>query len=138
MNAVYTNVLVRFLLADDEEQHRRAYALVEHVVEQGETLFVPDIVLVELAWVLRSRYRVTRDEIASVLRDLYSARHFSFENPEIVSSAIHAFARGGSRKGDFSDYLLHARARRAGCETTFTFDRALLAEDGFSEPPVVE
>ena len=48
MISVDTNVLARFVLADDAGQHRRAVA----ALEADEDLFIPVTVLLELAWVL--------------------------------------------------------------------------------------
>lgn len=56
-----TNVLVRFLVRDDEEQHRRAVDLLRRGAEEEETFFVGEVV-----WVLVSRYRCGRQEIGQV------------------------------------------------------------------------
>jgi predicted nucleic-acid-binding protein len=44
----------------------------------------------------------------------------SVESPALVRQALQWFAAGPA---DFSDYLLAARARNAGCETALTLDR---------------
>ena len=51
MRAIDTNVLVRALVRDDTTQSARAEALLsEH------RIFIPVTVMLELEWVLRSRY----------------------------------------------------------------------------------
>lgn len=54
MKSVDTNVLVRFILGDDPEQSAQAEAIVK------EGVFVPITVLLELGWVLGSRYGLDR------------------------------------------------------------------------------
>ena len=62
MRAVDTNVLVRALVQDDPVQARRALALLSH-----HQVFVPVTVILELEWVLRSRYGFAPAVIALAL-----------------------------------------------------------------------
>ena len=126
-----TNILVRFLVQDDEEQHRQVVAALRRGAEAGESFFVGEVVLAEVAWVLASRYRCGRDEIASVVRQLTEAEELVFDSTERVVRALRSFQNG---KGGFADYLIAARAQDAGCTEVLTFDRALLVETGFRSP----
>lgn len=83
MISVDTNVLARFVLADDAVQHRRAIA----VLEAGEDLFIPVTVLLELAWVLGAR-DATRAEIASALRRIVGLPRVRAQHPEAVRRAL--------------------------------------------------
>lgn len=56
MIGVDTNVLVRFLVEDDEQQAAKVIALFEKVIAEDSTLFISDIVLCETVRVLSSRY----------------------------------------------------------------------------------
>jgi predicted nucleic acid-binding protein len=78
-----TNVLARFVLADDAAQHRRAIA----VLEADEDLFIPVTVLLELAWVLGAR-DATRAEIASALRRIVDLPRVRAQHPEAVRRAL--------------------------------------------------
>jgi predicted nucleic-acid-binding protein len=68
MLALDTNVLVRFLVADDEVQSARAARLVSRTIRDGDHLFVSDVVLCEVVWVLRASYGFGRAEIADGCR----------------------------------------------------------------------
>lgn len=129
MIALDTNVLVRFLVEDDEDQTAAAAALVDRAIAAGETIFVSDIVLCETVWVLAGSYRVARAAIATALRELLRARHLTFASPDQLVRALDAFTSG---RGDLADYLIREHARAAGCEAVVTFDRALLGERGFA------
>jgi predicted nucleic-acid-binding protein len=126
-----TNVLVRFLVRDDEEQHERVVSLLRRGADAGETFFIGDVVLAEVVWVLASRYRVGRDELAAVVRKLAEVEELHFESNDRVVRALHAFRSG---RGGFADYLIAERARDAGCDVVYTFDRALLTGEGFQRP----
>ncbi len=128
MIALDTNVLVRFLVEDDAEQTKRATKLLQDAAEEGSPCFVPNIVVCELVWVLSSAYKVRRTEIARHLTDLLRARQLVFRSSDQIAAALSAF-RDGS--GDFADYLIREEALAAECSAVATFDKMLLAEDGF-------
>ena len=123
-----SNVLVRFLVEDDQAQSAKAARLVARAMATGETLFVSEVVICETVWVLLSAYRVSRAEVADVLARLFKASHLTFRDVDGLVRAREAFAAG---KGDFADYLIREHARTAECECVATFDKALLREKGF-------
>jgi len=129
--ALDTNVLVRFLVEDDPEQTQRVVSLIERSVLAGDDLFVTDIVLCELVWVLAGAYEFGRVDIGNTLKDLLRARRLRFPDSDTLVRALHAYERG---RGDFADYLIREQARRAGCDSVATFDRALLKEPAFLAP----
>jgi predicted nucleic-acid-binding protein len=131
MIALDTNVLVRFLVEDDESQTAKATALFEQAIADGTALFISDVVLCETVWVLTSRYGFSRAEVAAVLRRLLNADHLSFPAPSQHARALAAFSAG---KGDFADYVIREQALAAGCATVATFDQALLKETGYRAP----
>jgi len=57
MIALDTNVLVRFLVEDDEKQSQKATRLIRNAQKRGEPLFISDIVMCEVVWVLSTSYR---------------------------------------------------------------------------------
>ena len=76
MIALDTNVLVRYLTWDDEEQASEA----ANAIETADGLFVPTIVLCELVWVLKRAYRYTGPESLTLFckaRKLLSSRRRS-------------------------------------------------------------
>jgi predicted nucleic-acid-binding protein len=129
--ALDTNVLIRFLVEDDQVQTARATALIKRAIEGDERLFVSDIAMCEVAWVLGTVYKAPRHEIAAVFRRLVGARHLAFSSTDAVTRALISFDTG---KGDFADYLIREEAKAAGCTAVATFDGALLKEPGFQRP----
>jgi predicted nucleic-acid-binding protein len=129
--ALDTNLLVRFLVKDDEVQTRRVVALMKRALDRSEALYVCDVVLCELVWVLETSYGVEREEIASNLAKLLRARQLTFRDADLLSRALEAYHKG---RGDFADYLIREDARSAGAEIVATFDKALLKDMGFQPP----
>lgn len=132
MIAIDTNVLLRYLLDDDEEQSPRAARLIG-----GErTVLVTDVVLAETLWTLRGKkYRLDRSTLATVVAALFEEPSLRFENAQAVWRALSDF-RGdeddASAGADFADALILnvARAVAARADEPFdglyTFDRKAL------------
>lgn len=65
-----TNILVRYLTRDDEQQWQQTVT----VIQENQLYFITNIVLCELVWVLRgANYGFRKDEIISVLESLASS-----------------------------------------------------------------
>lgn len=131
MTAFDSNVLIRFLVADDPDQSARAAAAVSRTLEAGDSIFVSDVVLAETVWVLNRSYRFTRMEIAEVLHRLLAARDLEFESSDRIARTLRAYRTGG---GGFADYLILQSARDHGAAAVYTFDKKLLGQEGFLEP----
>lgn len=120
-----TNVLVRYLTGDDEQQWQRAADL----IQQNQPCFIANIVLCELVWVLKgANYRFQKEEIVKALEAMLHSAAFEFENRSTVDQALQGYKQG---KADFSDYLIGAVSRQAGCTETASFDGKLKGEKGF-------
>lgn len=114
MVAVDTNVVVRFLLADEPEQARRA----KRLFESGD-VFVALSVLLEAEWVMRGVYRTGPRDIVRHLRDLAGLPGITLEDPARLERAL-----GWTEQGlDFAD-ALHL-ASSAPAATFATFDEKL-------------
>ena len=128
MIALDTNVLVRLLVEDDPPQTTAVRELLESSFSTGEDCFVGDPVLCELEWVLDSCYRVPCARFLEMLQELAANPHFVFESRTVLRRALDAYEAG---KGDFSDYLISAKAQARQARVTYTFDRALQDAEGF-------
>ncbi|HUP46923.1 MAG TPA: type II toxin-antitoxin system VapC family toxin [Thermoanaerobaculia bacterium] len=126
-----TNVLVRYLVEDDPRQSAEAAKVMEGAVESGQQLFISQIVLCELVWVLAYAYALSRREVVVVLQQLRRAAQVVIESPDEVQRAIDSFERS---RGDFPDFLIAERAVAYGCEVVLTFDRALHTDPRFRKP----
>ncbi|HKY82846.1 type II toxin-antitoxin system VapC family toxin [Novosphingobium mathurense] len=115
MRAIDTNIIVRFLTADDEKQARAART----AIESGD-IFVPMTVMLESEWVLRSGYGFTADQIANGLRGLAGLPAVTVEEPLLLAQALDWMREGM----DFAD-ALHL-AKSDGCSAFLTFDRKLM------------
>ncbi len=115
MDAIDTNVLLRYLTADDANQHKKAV----NVIESGDPKLVSPIVIAELSWVLKSVYELKPETIIELIRLIGNCGYFSYKKPEAVKLAIEDFASGF----DLADALIGRLNSEDGANTTYTFDR---------------
>lgn len=128
MRGLDTNVLVRYLTRDDEAQWHQAEQYINAALEADETCFISTIVLCEVVWVLRSAYRLPREQLITTLDQILRGNRFDFENKAAAWGALQQFRQG---KADFSDYLIGKINQQAGCGETATFDAKLRGTEGF-------
>jgi predicted nucleic-acid-binding protein len=126
VEAFDTNVVVRLLVRDDEEQCRRAEVVFRRAIAAGGA-WIPAVVLVEVAWVLRVAYKLDRATTAAALRRLVGSDGVMVENQPATLRALAAFEAG---QADFSDYVILEAARRAGALPVHTFDEHLARAEG--------
>ena len=114
MRAIDTNIVVRFLTADDEKQAKAARKIIE-----GGDVFVATTVVLETEWVLRAGYNFAPEAIASGLRGLGGLDGIALEEPGAVAQALDWLDRGM----DFADALHLAKSHH--CSSFVSFDRKL-------------
>jgi predicted nucleic acid-binding protein len=81
--AVDTNVIVRYLTADDPQQFTQARALIE-----SENVYVCTTVLLETEWVLRRAYRLGRAQTIAALTAFAGLPHISLEDAASAAKAL--------------------------------------------------
>ena len=123
-----TNVLVRFLVRDDQAQFEKARRLIKREVAAGSGIFVNQLLLLETEWVLRSRYGLTKNRIIEVISGLLEASDVHFEDEPAIEEALFTWKDASA---DFADCLISAKNRRLGCRATATFDVRAAKLPGF-------
>ncbi|MBI5558716.1 MAG: type II toxin-antitoxin system VapC family toxin [Deltaproteobacteria bacterium] len=113
MTGVDTNILVRLLTRDNEDQFKKAFALFNK-----DTVFISDTVMLETEWVLRFAYSFKTLEICDAFIKLLSLTNVKTKNPDTLFSALE-----WTRKGlDFADALHLACCKDCGHFATFDSD----------------
>jgi predicted nucleic-acid-binding protein len=120
MPALDTNVLVRYIVQDDSDQLAVAKRLIDRCIAEGQSLYVPVTVALELEWVLRTSFGYVKDEVLLVLSNLLSASELSFESERALEVALQLYREGSA---DFADCLHIALATQAGEQPLWTFDK---------------
>ncbi|MEI7899228.1 MAG: type II toxin-antitoxin system VapC family toxin [bacterium] len=120
MKALDTNILVRFLVADDTRQAQLVYRLFKNAERKNERFFVSLLVVLETLWVLDSAYGYAPAEIVEAVKGLLTLKVLDFEAVSVLREWLAAAPAG---KADLSDLLIGQVARNKGCSGVLTFDK---------------
>ncbi|MCX8519922.1 MAG: type II toxin-antitoxin system VapC family toxin [Rhodoferax sp.] len=118
--SVDTNVLVRLVTQDDEQQAQAVDQLMTRHASRGDFLFVPITVTLELEWVLRSRCKQTKSQVIAVLSALLTVVELSFDAEDALEQALVDYENGTA---DFGEYLHLALSRCRNALPFWTFDK---------------
>src|ERR1700753_1218572 len=127
MIGIDTNVLVRYLVRDDEAQYERARRRIEREAD-AEGVLISLLVILETEWVLRSRYQFHKADIIGAFSALLEASDITLEDEATLEESLYQWKDSNA---DFADCLISARHRRLGCTGTATFDTKALKLPGF-------
>ncbi len=115
---VDTNVLVRQLTGTPAD----AAAASARLLISGETLYLPDLILAEVIYVLQSVYAVPRERIAKLALGVLSTEAVRVEDLALLSRAIEVYE---AYRLDFADAYLVASAEVTGIGRIASFDRGI-------------
>jgi predicted nucleic-acid-binding protein len=116
MISVDTNVIVRLLTGDDQEQFHRAKSLFGN-----ENILIATTVILECEWVLRYAYRFSPDEIVNGFQALFGLSNVKLQETSGVYNAIQWHKQGM----DFAD-AIHLATSQDGSESFATFDKKFI------------
>lgn len=108
-----TNVILRYLIDDDEDQG----LIAEHLIDGGA--WTTPEVLAEMTWVLSSVYHQNRDRIGGALYEV--ACRVMLEPQDVILQAIKEY---DSSNLDFVDCMIVAY-HKLGITPVFSFDKAI-------------
>lgn len=117
---VDANVILRLLTNDPVDQAERAQAVFA-MADRGEIqLYLPEIVIAEIVWVLRSFYGYPAEEIAALLLDFISHEGLVCRDKPSILKALRLFA---DHIVDFADALVAVQMADQGIEEIYSFDQ---------------
>ncbi|MDJ1179218.1 type II toxin-antitoxin system VapC family toxin [Roseofilum sp. BLCC_M91] len=115
MISIDTNIVVRILTQDDEQQYQKSLELL-----QNNDVFIPDTVILETEWVLRFAYKFNPIQICQALRYLLGLPNVYLADPDLIAKALEWHENGL----DFADALHLSKSQN--CQRLYSFDRKFL------------
>jgi predicted nucleic-acid-binding protein len=96
-----TNILIRYLTNDDPSRSSRCEWLLKEIAEGKKTACLNHMVLAEVIWVLISKYKIPKDQIAELILRILETPGMDVPDKDILITAF-----GLWREADFKvDYL---------------------------------
>jgi predicted nucleic-acid-binding protein len=116
--AIDTNVLVRLVTKDDESQYKKAKTF----VERHQPVLITQLSVLELVWVLMSRYSLSKERVCKVVQALLETRELNIQAPAILEAALKTWEKS---KADFADCFILETVIDASESPLGTFDTTL-------------
>ena len=113
-----TNGLIRHLTGDPPEQAARATAF----LAGADELFLADLILAEMVYVLESFYEVARHEVATLARSVVTFPAIRTQDEHLLLRSLDIYE---THRIDYAESYLAACAERAGVHRIVSFDRSL-------------
>jgi predicted nucleic-acid-binding protein len=116
-----TNAFLRFFLDDNKKQKERIENLLKQA-KQGEiALFVPQIIIFEIQFILDKYYHFDKQDIIEKLTALVSSSYLLVEKKDIFLFALTLYSK---KNISFVDCFLASQSKAIEAEL-FTFDEKL-------------
>ena len=119
MASLDTNVLVRYLVADDRKQFQSPKAFIESATRENP-LVTPLAAWLEMEWVRRSLYALDKNTILTVFNRLLGSIEIEFQEESSIEVALSLYT---DHNTDFADCLHIASAFSHDRLPLMTFDR---------------
>ena len=140
MIAIDTNVLLRYLLEDDQSQAVKA----DKLINGKDWVLITDVVLVETIWSLKgNKYQLNKTDLVAVIQSLFKEPNIRFESGQVVWQALNDYRKAKPVNGkvvDFSDALIVNKAKFTASDKSveldgvYTFDIAAQQLSGAKAP----
>ncbi|WP_257254606.1 PIN domain-containing protein [Endozoicomonas sp. SESOKO3] len=114
MEGIDTNILVRYLVRDDENQYQQTISFLKNC----NKFYISPVVLVECVWVLTHFYQVSPAQQCQKLRAVIQLQKCLTQDYQATLKALDDYTNGY----DFADAMI-GHHNGLQCKTTWTFDR---------------
>ncbi len=127
MRTIDANVVLRYLTNDVPDQARQTEELFKRVEEGKEDLFLPDIILADIIWILERYYKQTREDIREWLTAIIGLQGLRLSDKDMSLNALDIYV---DKKIDWSDAFTASQMLQRGITKIYSFDKHFDRIDG--------
>lgn len=129
MIGIDTNILVRYLTRDDDKQSTDVLSFLNQYSGDESSIYINNVVLCEIIWVLESAYEYSKQEISNALKLILQTPEFAFENHTTIVKVLYEYEQTNSV--DFADILISYTNADKGCSVTYSLDKKAISAGYF-------
>jgi len=118
------NIILRYLLRDNEEQYKISMNIIE-----TEEIFILNEVTAEIVYVLIKTYSIEKKKVCGVLRKLFLHQNINFYSKNVILNALDIFSKNSI---DYVDCILCAYNKVEG-QKIKSFDKKVISYINSSE-----
>jgi len=130
MISIDTNILVRLFINDESAAGKKQCLVARKFAEKEKEVYISQVVQLECVWVFKKAYKLTKNEIISILNELHENGAYTLENEEQFFAALTLFKNSGA---DFSDALTYVSSLNNNHMPFYTFDKRFAKYNGVKE-----
>ncbi|MBF0635521.1 MAG: PIN domain-containing protein [Nitrospinae bacterium] len=116
---VDTNVLLRYLLRDDERKFAGCERLLNAAKRREIHLILPPIVAFEIVWILEKAYKYPKSAIRETMEIILNTPELNCEMKDVLLLAVEIYER---RNVKFADAVIAAWGRDREIGVIYTYD----------------
>lgn len=119
MRTIDANVILRYLTNDVPDQAKQAEELLKKVEEGKEDIFLPDIILADIIWILEGYYKQTREDIREWITAILSLQGLIFSDKDMALNALDIYV---NKQIDWSDAFTASQMLQREITEIYSFD----------------
>jgi len=129
VKTIDANIILRYLTNDVPEQAARSAILIQKIKAGKEHVYLPDIFIADIIWILEKFYKTSRENIKNAITAIVTMPGMVTADIYVILAALDTYS--GS-KIDWSDSLAAAQMLNLGMDTIYTFDKHFDEIDGIT------
>lgn len=129
MRTIDANVILRYLTNDVPDQAKQAEDLLKRVEEGNENVFLPDIILADIIWILEGYYKQTRENIQEWVTAIVSLQGLVFSDKDLALNALDVYTE---KRVDWSDAFTASQMLQGEITEIYSFDKHFDKIDGIA------
>lgn len=129
MRTIDANIILRYLTNDVPDQAKLAEELLKRVEEGNEDVFLPDIVLADIIWVLEGYYKQTREDIREWITAILSLQGLTYSDKDVALNALDIYV---DKRVDWSDAFTASQMLQRKITEIYSFDKHFDRIDGIA------
>lgn len=122
MNLLDTNIILRFLVADDTNKYERTKALFSLIESGRVTVDLEHTVIFEIIYVLKSYYKREKQEIYDAVIKIINLRNVRVKKKEMMKKALSIWK---DKNMGLVDSQLIAMSASGDAKCIYSFDKGL-------------
>lgn len=120
MKTIDANVILRFLTNDLPDQANRAGSLLKRVEDKLEKVYLLDIILADVIWILGGYYKQPREQIRDWIIAILSLPGLEFSSKKIAFDALDIYVEN---RIDWTDAFAASQMIAQGITEIVSFDK---------------
>ena len=120
MRTIDANVILRFLTNDLPDQANQAASLLKKVENKQEQVFLPDIILADIIWILEGYYKQSREQVRDWIIAILSLPGLEFPSKKVAFNALDIYVEN---RIDWSDAFTAGQMIAQGITEIISFDK---------------